>query len=112
MATIKTRERSASRRQQSEADAIKPTEAGESEPTEAVEAAAEEQPQPKPALPLAVGDLGAGKIAYHRPSLTMPDGTEVTCPHATWGHEKASAAARCLRKLAADNGVRVEVPES
>jgi hypothetical protein len=95
-----------------EENAIKAAEAGEIEPTaEAVEeaAAAEPEPESKVELPVVQGDLGRGRIVYFQPSLKLPDGTTVECEHSTWGHSKESAAAACLRRLAAANGVQVQV---
>lgn len=84
--------------------------------------AQQDQPQPEDEeteteteeteLPLATGTLGAGRIVYHQPQLTMPSGEVIDCGHSQWGHAKPAAAAACLRKMAAANGVRVEVPES
>jgi hypothetical protein len=67
----------------------------------------EAQPEPKPA---ATFDLGAGRITFYRPSLTLPDGTVVDCPHDTWGHEKEPHAMKCLRKLATEHGVTLAKP--
>jgi hypothetical protein len=74
--------------------------------------ASDQKPEPTPELPVATGDLGHGRIVYFQPSLVLPDGKTVECPHSQWGHGKESAAAACLRKLAAEHGVKVEVLES
>jgi hypothetical protein len=108
-----TKSRAARAAEQNEQDAIKAAEAGEIEPTaEAVEQAAaeQEQPQPEPEAkpegkPTATYDLGHGRIVFYRPSLTLRDGTVTDCPHAQWGHEKEQHAMKCLRKLAAEQGV-------
>jgi hypothetical protein len=81
--------------------------------TRAAEQAAQDQDQQpapeqqKQELPRATFDLGAGRIVYHRPSLTLPDGTVIDCGHETWGHAKAPAAMACLRKMAAERGVEL-----
>ncbi len=74
------------------------------------QAGTQPEAEPKPDLPLATGDLGAYQLTYHKPTLTLPDGTTVGCD-SRWGHEQPKAALACLRKLAADHGVRVEAPE-
>jgi pyruvate/2-oxoglutarate dehydrogenase complex dihydrolipoamide acyltransferase (E2) component len=74
----------------------------EPEPTPDPEPAAPAKPEPKPTAPF---NLGAGRITFYRPSLTLPDGTVVDCPHEQWGHEKEPHAMKCLRKLAAEHGV-------
>jgi hypothetical protein len=116
MATATTRKSRAQRSaEQAEQDATKAAESGDIEPTaEAVEQAAAEQakPEPKPDLPLATGDLGQGRIVYYQPSVTLPDGTVIDCPHSTWGHGSEKAATACLRKVAAEHGVRLEAPQS
>ncbi|HEY5985367.1 MAG TPA: hypothetical protein VIV12_03135 [Streptosporangiaceae bacterium] len=72
-----------------------------------------QQPQPEQAeLPLATGDLGAYSLVLHRPKITLPDGRTVNCPHSRWGHEHPKVAQACLRKVAAEHGVRVEEPTS
>jgi hypothetical protein len=72
-----------------------------------------EHPDPKPAaaakpeLPEAKVDLGAYALTYHKPTVTLPSGEVVHCPHSRWGHEAEKAAKACARKLAADNGVTI-----
>ena len=70
-----------------------------------------EQPQPSqpaPVEPTARGDLGLRKVDYFFPALTLPDGTVVECSHRAYGHERAEIARKCLRALAAANGVTLE----
>jgi len=65
------------------------------------------KPEPKQELPMAGGsDLGAYPLTYHKPSVTLPGGEVVRCPH-HWGHEQPKVAQACLRKLAAEAGVRL-----
>jgi hypothetical protein len=60
-----------------------------------------------PGLPLAkASDLGAYQLTYHKPAVTLASGEVVKCSH-HWGHEGEKAAQACLRKLAAENGVRI-----
>lgn len=61
----------------------------------------------KPELPTAAGDLGARQVTYWFPRLTLADGTVIECVHARYGHEGPKAAERCLKALAAVNGVRL-----
>jgi hypothetical protein len=63
--------------------------------------------EPQPELPTAAFDLGAGRIVYYRPSLTLPDGVTVDCPHEQWGHGSEKTALACIRKAAAEHGVKL-----
>jgi hypothetical protein len=67
----------------------------------------QQQPGPQPELPTATFDLGAGRIVYYRPSLTLPDGTVLDCEHQQWGHGTEKTALACARKMAAEHGVEL-----
>jgi hypothetical protein len=76
---------------------------GSREPTPAL------APRPAaPELPVAqASDLGGYDLRYYHPVVRLADGTEKKCPHQPYGHGDEKIAARCMRKLASEAGVRL-----
>lgn len=65
-----------------------------------------EQPEQPQAPKTAKANYSTKKtITLVWPSVKLPGGRVVKCPHSTWGHSNEKAAQACARKLAADNGV-------
>jgi hypothetical protein len=79
----------------------------DAEADEEAEADADEEPnEAADEEPVVKADLGAYQLTYHKPVLTLASGEVVKCGH-HWGHEGEPAAKACLRKLAADAGVKL-----
>lgn len=62
-----------------------------------------ETPKPQPEKPTASLDLGARKIEYFFPSVTI-NGETFSCSHSRYGHESEASAKRCASALASQHG--------